>query len=139
MPVHDSLARHGCQLDNKIPMSAPSTMPLRFKSAGPTPAQAASRIPRSTPFSCGPEWKLIAEFNDRPHEKGVVSMARSVHEDSAGSQFFICLDRAPHLDGKYTAFGKVTKGIEVVDAIAAVECANDRPVNGIPKMLKVTA
>ena len=87
----------------------------------------------------GPEWKLIAEFNDRPHEKGVVSMARSVHEDSAGSQFFICLDRAPHLDGKYTAFGKVTKGIEVVDAIAAVECANDRPVNGIPKMLKVTA
>ncbi len=87
----------------------------------------------------GPEWKLIAEFNDRPHEKGVVSMARSVHEDSAGSQFFICLNSAPHLDGKYTAFGKVTKGIEAVDAIAALECANDRPVGGIPKMLKVTA
>jgi peptidyl-prolyl cis-trans isomerase B (cyclophilin B) len=67
-------------------------------------------------------------------------MARSAHPDSAGSQFFICLGDAPHLDGNYTAFGKVMKGLEVVDRIAAVQTgAGDRPVGSLPTMSKVTA
>ena len=57
-----------------------------------------------------PGYKIKAEFNKKPHERGVLSMARSRDPDSAGSQFFICLDRAPHLDNQYTAFGKVVKG-----------------------------
>ena len=64
-----------------------------------------------------PGYKIKAEFNDRPHVKGVLSMARSANPDSAGSQFFICLDTAPHLDKKYTAFGKVTKGLDILEAI----------------------
>ena len=64
-----------------------------------------------------PGYKIKAEFNDKPHVKGVLSMARSANPDSAGSQFFICLDAASHLDRKYTAFGKVTKGLDVLEAI----------------------
>lgn len=74
----------------------------------------------------GPGWKVKAEFNDRKHEKGVLSMARSADPDSAGSQFFVCLGRehCQHLDGKYTAFGKVVEGIEVVDKIAGTPIGN---------------
>lgn len=61
-----------------------------------------------------PGYKIKAEFNNRLHERGVLSMARSRDPDSAGSQFFICLGRAPHLDNKYTAFGKVIKGEDVL-------------------------
>jgi len=64
-----------------------------------------------------PGYKIKAEFNDRPHVKGVLSMARSQSPDSAGSQFFIVLDQAPHLDHKYTAFGKVIKGEDVLEKI----------------------
>lgn len=74
----------------------------------------------------GPGWTVKAEFNDRKHVKGVLSMARSSDPDSAGSQFFICLgrDHCKHLDGQYTAFGNVIEGIEVVDQIAATQGAN---------------
>jgi peptidyl-prolyl cis-trans isomerase B (cyclophilin B) len=61
-----------------------------------------------------PGYKIKAEFNNRPHTRGVLSMARSRDPDSAGSQFFICLGRAEHLDGQYTAFGKVIKGEDVL-------------------------
>ena len=60
---------------------------------------------------------LKAEFNDLPHEKGTLSMARSSDPNSANSQFFICFDSAPHLDRQYSAFGKVIKGMEFVDQI----------------------
>ena len=60
---------------------------------------------------------LKAEFSDIPHERGVLSMARSAHPDSANSQFFICLETASHLDRNYTVFGKVTNGMEFVDLI----------------------
>ena len=60
---------------------------------------------------------LKAEFNDIPHERGTLSMARSQDPDSANSQFFICLETSPHLDRQYTAFGKVTKGMELIDKI----------------------
>ncbi len=61
-----------------------------------------------------PGYKIKAEFNAKKHERGVISMARSMDPDSAGSQFFICLDAAPFLDGKYTTFGKLMKGEEVL-------------------------
>ena len=74
----------------------------------------------------GPGWQIKGEFarngvrNDLKHTRGVLSMARSMMPDSAGSQFFIMHEDAPHLDGSYAAFGKVVEGIEVVDAIADV-------------------
>ncbi len=61
--------------------------------------------------------KLKAEFNDRPHKRGILSMARSSHPDSAGSQFFICVADSNFLDGKYTVFGEVVSGMDVVDKI----------------------
>lgn len=88
----------------------------------------------------GPGWTVPAEFNARRHVKGVLSMARSAHPDSAGSQFFICLGDAPHLDGQYSAFGRVTAGMDVVEQIAAVECdAHGRPVGRLPEMRIVNA
>jgi len=88
----------------------------------------------------GPGWTVPAEFNARRHVRGVLSMARSAHPDSAGSQFFICLGDAPHLDGQYSAFGRVTAGMDVVEQIAAVECdAHGRPVGRLPEMRIVTA
>lgn len=73
----------------------------------------------------GPGWNIKGEFaangvnNTLKHTRGVLSMARAQHPDSAGSQFFIMHDDAPYLDGQYAAFGKVVEGIEVVDEIAA--------------------
>lgn len=58
--------------------------------------------------------------NTLKHERGVISMARSMNKDSASSQFFICFEDAPHLDGEYAAFGRVTEGMEVVDAFAQI-------------------
>ena len=71
----------------------------------------------------GPGYTIDAEFNDYPHELGVLSMARAHDPNSAGSQFFICLDRVNHLDGSYTVFGKVSDktGLEVVKKIGACE------------------
>ena len=60
---------------------------------------------------------LPAEFNDLPHDRGTVSMARSSDPNSANSQFFICFEDAPHLDRQYTVFGKVVEGMEFVDKI----------------------
>ncbi len=83
----------------------------------------------------GPGWQIKGEFkrngvnNEIQHTRGVISMARSMMPDSAGSQFFIMHQDSPHLDGQYAAFGHVIEGIETVDAIAAVKTgAGDRPV-----------
>ena len=65
----------------------------------------------------GPGYKIKAEFNDKPHVRGVLSMARSQHPDSAGSQFFICLADARFLDKQYTAFGQVVKGDDILGKI----------------------
>ncbi len=64
-----------------------------------------------------PGYSIKAEFNDRPHVRGVISMARSADPDSAGSQFFICLADAPYLDGQYTAFGQIVRGDDVLGRI----------------------
>ena len=74
----------------------------------------------------GPGYTIKGEFrqngfaNDLAHTPGVLSMARAMHPDSAGSQFFIMHERAPHLDGAYAAFGMVTEGLDVIDRIAKV-------------------
>ena len=68
-----------------------------------------------------PGYKIKAEFNDRSHQRGVISMARSADPDSAGSQFFICLGDASFLDHKYTAFGKLIKGDDVLTKLGDTE------------------
>lgn len=67
----------------------------------------------------GPGYHLKAEFNNKSHKKGTLSMAISMDPNSAGSQFFICVADAPHLDRQYTAFGEVVKGTEVADTIVS--------------------
>ena len=67
---------------------------------------------------------LKAEFNDLPHERGTLSMARSANPNSANSQFFICLEAAAHLDRQYTVFGKVVEGMEFVDLIKKGQGSN---------------
>jgi peptidyl-prolyl cis-trans isomerase B (cyclophilin B) len=82
----------------------------------------------------GPGYRIPAEFNATPHEPGVLSMARTNDPNSAGSQFFICLERVPHLDRQYTAFGRTAdaESLAVVQAIGAVRTgANDRPVEPV--------
>ena len=82
----------------------------------------------------GPGYKIKAEFNDRSHERGIISMARSSDPDSAGSQFFICLTPVPRLDHEYTTFGKLIKGDDVLEKIG------DTPVtrNGAGEVSKPT-
>ena len=90
----------------------------------------------------GPGYNIKGEFvmngckqNDLKHERGVLSMARAMHPDSAGSQFFIMHKNSSHLDGQYAAFGKIIEGIEVVDEIASVKTDwNDKPK--VPQVMK---
>jgi peptidyl-prolyl cis-trans isomerase B (cyclophilin B) len=77
----------------------------------------------------GPEHRVKAEFNDRPHVRGVLSMARSQDPNSAGSQFFICHQDSRFLDRQYTAFGKLIKGDDVLEKIATTATRpQDRPI-----------
>lgn len=82
----------------------------------------------------GPGYSIKGEFrangvkNDLKHDRGVISMARAMDPNSAGSQFFIMHENAPHLDGQYAAFGKLTDGFDTLDEIATVDTdRNDRP------------
>ena len=92
----------------------------------------------------GPGYTIKGEFmqngfvNELKHTEGVLSMARAMHPDSAGSQFFIMHKAAPHLDGEYAAFGKVTEGMDIVNKIAEVPTDySDRPLDP-QKIKKVT-
>ncbi|MBR3635439.1 MAG: peptidylprolyl isomerase [Lachnospiraceae bacterium] len=83
----------------------------------------------------GPGYSIKGEFaqngfaNDLKHTEGVLSMARAMHPDSAGSQFFIMHKTSPHLDGSYAAFGKITEGMDIVNKIAETKTDwNDRPL-----------
>ena len=89
----------------------------------------------------GPGYSIKGEFtrngfkNDLKHERGVLSMARAMAPNSAGSQFFIMHKNSPHLDGQYASFGKVLEGMEVVDAIANTRRGpNDKPLT--PQIMK---
>ena len=92
----------------------------------------------------GPGYTIKGEFsqngfaNDLRHTEGVLSMARAMHPDSAGSQFFIMHKSSPHLDGAYAAFGKITEGMDIVNKIAETATDySDRPLEE-QKMKKVT-
>lgn len=92
----------------------------------------------------GPGYSIKGEFtsngfkNDLKHDKGVLSMARAMSPNSAGSQFFIMHQKSPHLDGQYAAFGKVTEGLDIVDKIASTQTGyGDRPVKDV-KLKSVT-
>lgn len=92
----------------------------------------------------GPGYDIKGEFaqngfkNELKHDKGVLSMARAMHPDSAGSQFFIMHEKSPHLDGAYAGFGKVIIGMDVVNEIAETKTDfTDRPKE-VQKMKKVT-
>ena len=92
----------------------------------------------------GPGYSIKGEFtgngfqNNLVHDRGVLSMARTMAPDSAGSQFFIMVEKAPHLDGQYAAFGKVIEGMEVADAIVSAKRDwNDKPRQP-QRMKKVT-
>ena len=91
--------------------------------------------------SGGPGYSIPGEFsgngfkNDLKHTRGVISMARSMNPDSAGSQFFIMHSDAPHLDGQYAAFGKLTEGADALDRIATTKTGwSDKPV--APQVMK---
>jgi peptidyl-prolyl cis-trans isomerase B (cyclophilin B) len=86
----------------------------------------------------GPGYTVKAEFNDKPHKRGTLSMARSAHPDSAGSQFFICVADSSFLDGKYTVFGEVVSGMEVADKIVSQpRDRRDNPNDRIEMKVKI--
>jgi peptidyl-prolyl cis-trans isomerase B (cyclophilin B) len=86
----------------------------------------------------GPGYTIDAEFNDIPHNRGIVSMARSQNPNSAGSQFFIVVKASYFLDKKYTVFGKVIEGMEVVDKIVSVPRDDkDNPYERIEMTVKI--
>jgi peptidyl-prolyl cis-trans isomerase B (cyclophilin B) len=86
----------------------------------------------------GPGHTIKAEFNEKPHKRGALSMARSAHPDSAGSQFFICVADANFLDRQYSVFGEVVSGLEAVDAIVSQpRDGNDNPLERIEMKVSV--
>ena len=90
------------------------------------------------PGTGGPGYAVKAEFNDTKHVRGILSMARAADPDSAGSQFFIMVADAPHLDGQYSAFGRVIKGMDVVDKIVKSDRdERDNPKKRIEMTVKI--
>lgn len=86
----------------------------------------------------GPGHNVEAEFNDRSHTRGILSMARSQHPDSAGSQFFIMVKKSTFLDGKYTVFGEVTKGMDVADKIVSQKRdRRDNPLERVEMTVRI--
>jgi peptidyl-prolyl cis-trans isomerase B (cyclophilin B) len=86
----------------------------------------------------GPGYTVKAEFNDKPHKRGTLSMARASHPDSAGSQFFICVADSFFLDKQYTVFGEVVSGIEVADKIVSQPRDKaDNPLDRIEIKVKI--
>jgi peptidyl-prolyl cis-trans isomerase B (cyclophilin B) len=91
-----------------------------FMIQGGDPNTIGKDTDRSTHGTGDPGYMIKAEFNDTPHDRGILSMARSSDPDSAGSQFFIVVEDSHFLDNKYTAFGRVIKGMKVADKIVNV-------------------
>jgi cyclophilin family peptidyl-prolyl cis-trans isomerase len=87
----------------------------------------------------GPGHKVKAEFNSKPHKRGIVSMARSNDPDSAGSQFFICVADANFLDWQYTVFAEVVSGMDVADKVVSMKRdGNDNPFERVEMTVTVT-
>jgi peptidyl-prolyl cis-trans isomerase B (cyclophilin B) len=109
-----------------------------FMIQGGDPNTRDASAPRGQHGTGGPGYTIKAEFNDTPHKRGVLSMARAADPNSAGSQFFICVADSAFLDQQYSAFGRVVRGMEVADAIVgAPRDAADNPNDRIEMKVKV--
>jgi peptidyl-prolyl cis-trans isomerase B (cyclophilin B) len=109
-----------------------------FMIQGGDPNTRDPKGPRSNHGTGGPGYQIKAEFNDTPHKRGVVSMARAQSPDSAGCQFFIVVKDSNFLDQQYTAFGRVVRGIEVADQVVnAPRDARDNPNDRIEMKVRV--
>src|SRR5687768_5745916 len=109
-----------------------------FMIQGGDPATKDPKTPKDRHGFGGPGYQIKAEFNDTPHKRGVLSMARSGDPNSAGSQFFICVADSPFLNGQYTAFGRVVAGIEVADKIVgSPRDSRDNPNDRVEMKVRV--
>ncbi|MBI4482600.1 MAG: peptidylprolyl isomerase [Acidobacteria bacterium] len=109
-----------------------------FMIQGGDPTTKDPASPRERHGTGGPGYTVKAEFNDTPHRRGILSMARAQNPDSAGCQFFICVGDSGFLDGQYTAFGQVVRGMEVADQIVRVaRDARDNPKDRIDMKVRV--
>jgi peptidyl-prolyl cis-trans isomerase B (cyclophilin B) len=109
-----------------------------FMIQGGDPNTRDPKAPRSGHGTGDPGYNVKAEFNDTPHRRGTVSMARASDPDSAGCQFFICVADSGFLDRQYSAFGRVVRGMEVADRIvSAPRDARDNPNQRIEMKVKV--
>ncbi len=98
----------------------------------------SKNVDKATHGMGGPGYTVKAEFNSRPHKRGILSMARAADPNSAGSQFFICVADAPFLDRQYTVFGEVVSGMDVVDKIVSQpRDPRDNPNERIEMKVKV--
>lgn len=94
---------------------------------------------RTTHGSGGPGHKVMAEFNSKPHKRGIVSMARANDPDSAGSQFFICVAEATFLDWQYTVFGEVVSGMDVADKVVTMKRdGRDNPLERVEMTVTIS-
>jgi len=109
-----------------------------FMIQGGDPNTKDLKASRSQHGTGGPGYNIKAEFNETPHKRGVLSMARAQDPNSAGCQFFICVKDSAFLDRQYTAFGRVVKGMEVADQIvSAPRDKNDNPNDRIDIKVRV--
>jgi peptidyl-prolyl cis-trans isomerase B (cyclophilin B) len=109
-----------------------------FMIQGGDPNTKDASASRSRHGTGGPGHTVKAEFNDTPHKRGVLSMARSSDPNSAGSQFFICVGDSSFLDKQYSAFGRVVRGIEVADKIVgSPRDRNDNPNERIDMKVRI--
>jgi peptidyl-prolyl cis-trans isomerase B (cyclophilin B) len=109
-----------------------------FMIQGGDPNTKDTKASRSQHGTGGPGYNIKAEFNDTPHKRGVLSMARANDPNSAGCQFFICVKDSGFLDRQYTAFGQVVRGMEVADQIVnAPRDRNDNPNERIDMKVRV--
>jgi peptidyl-prolyl cis-trans isomerase B (cyclophilin B) len=109
-----------------------------FMIQGGDPNTRDPKGPRSAHGTGGPGYQIKAEFNDTPHKRGVLSMARAQNPDSAGCQFFIVVQDSNFLDKQYTAFGRVVRGIEVADqVVGAPRDARDNPNDRVEMTVRI--
>jgi peptidyl-prolyl cis-trans isomerase B (cyclophilin B) len=109
-----------------------------FMIQGGDPNTKDLKAPRESHGTGGPGYTIKAEFNDTAHKRGVLSMARAQSPDSAGCQFFICVADSGFLDRQYTAFGRVLRGLEVVDKIvSAPRDQRDNPKDRIDMQVRI--
>lgn len=109
-----------------------------FMIQGGDPNTRDPKAPREQHGTGGPGYNIKAEFNETPHQRGVLSMARAQSPDSAGCQFFIVVKDSNFLDRQYTAFGRVVRGLEVADqVVGAKRDARDNPLERIEMKVRV--